>query len=141
MTETDLQAPSIRFADPDVRRCPFPAHDAIREAAPVHIDPLTGNYVMTGHGNVRKALLDFQSLRNNAGLGPSTTEKEVQEEVERLYAKRGWPPGGTLIDNDPPPHRIRLRNFRAARGADSHAWIESHVTHGPAKLWMTFDRR
>jgi cytochrome P450 len=35
----------------------------------------------------------------------------------------------------------RLNGFRLSRGEDSYRWISNYVIHGPAELWMNFDRR
>ena len=94
----------ISFADPAIQQCPFPAYDAIRGEQPVYLDPLTGNYVLTRYGDVRKALLNHKALRNRTGLN-TTRESSVMEEVARLYAEKGWLPLDTLVSNDLPEHR------------------------------------
>jgi cytochrome P450 len=35
----------------------------------------------------------------------------------------------------------RLKGFRLSRGEDSYRWVSSYVVHGPAELWMNFDKR
>jgi cytochrome P450 len=35
----------------------------------------------------------------------------------------------------------RLKDFKLSRGENSYRWVSSYVVHGPAELWMTFDRR
>ncbi|WP_218140539.1 cytochrome P450 [Sphingopyxis sp. YR583] len=35
----------------------------------------------------------------------------------------------------------RLKSFALTRGEDSYRWISSYVAHGPAELWMTFEKR
>ncbi len=94
----------ISFADPGVQLCPFPAYDALRAEQPVYKDPLTGNYVLTRHADVRRALLNHKALRNRTGLN-TTRESSVQEEVARRYGARGWLPLDTLVSNDLPEHR------------------------------------
>lgn len=95
----------ISFADPAVQQCPFPAYDALRVEQPVYRDPLTGNYVLTRYADVRKALLNHKVLRNRTGLN-TTRESSVQDQVQRLYAEKGWLPIDTLVSNDQPEHRI-----------------------------------
>jgi cytochrome P450 len=95
----------ISFANPAVQQCPFPSYDALRDEHPVYLDPLTGNYVLTRYGDVRKALLNHKALRNRTGLN-TTRESSVQDEVARLYSERGWLPMDTLVSNDLPEHRL-----------------------------------
>ncbi len=101
----DNTAQPVSFADPAVQLCPFAAYDRLREGAPVYKDPLTGNYVLTRYEDVRKALMNVKALRNRTGLN-TTRESSVMEEVNRMYAARGWLPMDTLVSNDPPEHRI-----------------------------------
>jgi len=35
----------------------------------------------------------------------------------------------------------RMKNFRAARGAESYRWMTSYIAHGPDRLFMTFEKR
>jgi cytochrome P450 len=35
----------------------------------------------------------------------------------------------------------KLKDFKLSRGENSYRWVSSYVVHGPAELWMTFDRR
>lgn len=35
----------------------------------------------------------------------------------------------------------RLKGFRLTRGENSYRWVSSYVVHGPAELWMSFERR
>jgi cytochrome P450 len=93
------------FAYPETQQCPFPVYDRLRVEAPVYLDPLTGNYVLTRYADVRKAMLNHKALRNRTGL-IATRESSVQEEVAQLYATKGWLPMDTLISNDLPEHKI-----------------------------------
>lgn len=101
MTTTQDSNASITFTDPKVRACPFPHYDRLREEQPVYRDPKTGHYILTRYEDVRKALLNFGALSNNAGF----TGDKWGPEARRLLETEGWAPMNTLVSNDPPSHR------------------------------------
>jgi cytochrome P450 len=101
MMNTQASDTPISFADREVYACPFPIYDRLREEQPVYRDPKSGHYILTRYEDVRKALLNFAALSNNAGFlgdkwGP---------EAKRIFETEGWASMNTLVSNDPPSHR------------------------------------
>src|SRR4051812_24426487 len=96
---------SITLADVAVKKCPYHAHDLIREETPVYQDPVTGMHLVTRYADVRRLAMDTGNLSNSSGLVKSM-EGSDSEEVNRLYDERGWRPISTLVTADPPEHRL-----------------------------------
>jgi cytochrome P450 len=103
--KTATTAVPISFGDPVVQQCPFGAYDELRDTAPVYLDPMTGNYVLTRYEDIRKTLLNSRVFSSRTGLG-SSRETAAKEAISRIYDDRGWQPMDTLISNDPPSHRF-----------------------------------
>ncbi len=117
---------SITLTDPEVRKCPYHAHDVIRAESPAYRDPVTGFYVVTRYDDVRRLALDTKNLLSGTGLMPSL-EGSRNEAVNRRYAEHGWAPISTLVTADAPAHRLyrRLveRAFSAKRVSGMHDYI------------------
>ena len=97
---------AISLADPAIQRCPFHANKQLREETPVYLDPITGHYVVSRYDDVFEASLDVARLANDTGLSLPTRQSDVQEQVDKIYAEKGWLPINTLVTNDPPDHRF-----------------------------------
>ncbi len=96
------KTPSLTFADPELRACPFAAYDRIREAEPVFKDPVTGNYLITRYDDARKALLNTKVMSSRTGL----IHVRENPEADKMYQEHGWLQIETLVNNDPPEHRF-----------------------------------
>jgi cytochrome P450 len=98
-----IEAP-ISMADPAVVGCPFAAYDALRESAPVHLDPKTGMYVVTLYEDIKAICADTATYSNDTRQ-LTNRETPAKAEIERLLAEADFLPVPTLITNDPPAHR------------------------------------
>lgn len=94
---------SITLTDTGIQKWPFEAYRRLQQESPVHLDPVTGIYVLTGYEAVRRATMDTARLSSRAGQ-ISVREGAVADEVRRIYHERGWQPVFTLVNNDPPDH-------------------------------------
>jgi cytochrome P450 len=96
---------AISFTDPawQLDRRPQ-AYDRLRQEAPVHVDPVTGNHVLTRYADVRAALIDFKSFSNDAGL-VGLRESPVRDTINQMYRDKGFCPVRDLQSYDPPEHR------------------------------------
>lgn len=118
--------PSLSFADPELRACPFAAYDQLREECPVYRDPVTGFYVLTRFADVKKALLNHAALSNRTGLITSR-DSSVAAQVEAMFAEQGWPQRDTLVTNDPPSHRMYRALVERAFDALKVAKLEEYI--------------
>ena len=139
-------APDVSFFDPQVNKCPYPAHQVLRDEAPVWQDPTTGMYVITRYEDVKAILKDPDVYTNRVGSAAGMTEKAVRptdpaelakfeaaEEEARViaeaYETRGWQPVATLDAMDAPVHmqlrRMFSHAFRPARIAELDPYVES----------------
>ena len=133
VTET---ASEISFFDPETNKCPYPAHQKLRDEAPLWLDPTTGMYVLTRYEDLRAVLAEPKIYTNRVGSAAGMTEKAVRpsdpemaaafdkaaahgQELAALYENEGWTPVATLDALDAPEH-LQLRRmfsdaFRPAR--------------------------
>jgi cytochrome P450 len=137
----------VNFFESDVRNCPYPAYDCLREMAPVWRDPITGFYLLTRYEDIRAALLDPNRFTNEPGSTSDATNaatsledhgetapelveaKAADEAVRRLFEEKGWVTGPTVNGLDAPEHMQRRRlfehAFRPAAVADYDGYIEA----------------
>ena len=104
MTET---ASEISFFDPETNKCPYPAHQKLRDEAPLWLDPTTGMYVLTRYEDLRAVLAEPKIYTNRVGSAAGMTEKAVRpsdpemaaafdkaaahgQELAALYENEGW---------------------------------------------------
>lgn len=124
-------SPDFSITDPEVQKCPFAYNDYLREEAPVYRDPVSGHYIVSRYDDVRKASLDVKNLSNKTGMLIPTRISSVQEEVDKIYAEKGWLPIDTLVTNDPPEHKFHRslvdKVFTPKRVAKMEPYIESMV--------------
>lgn len=97
------QVKDISLTDPEIQKCPFGAYRQLHQEAPVHVDPVTGFYVLTKYADVRQATMDTTRFSSRAGQ-ISVRDSPAAAEVRRIYQERGWMPVHTLVNNDPPDH-------------------------------------
>jgi len=136
----------ISFFDPEVNKCPYAAHQRLRDEAPVWIDPATGMYVLTRYDDIRDVLADPKVFTNRVGSAAGMTEKAVRpsdpeqaaefdkeaahaRELAALYEQEGWPTVPTLDALDAPEH-LQLRRmfsdaFRPARISALDPFVEA----------------
>lgn len=100
----------ISFMDPKVQRCPFPAYNAVRQAGPVYVDPVTGWYVITDYELVRSLTADTTNLSSYTGILMCKQKSEVQDKLDRIFLEEGYPQIPLLVVGDPPEHKFH-RSF------------------------------
>ena len=105
-------AEEVNFFDPATNDCPYPAYEALRDEAPVWIDPKMGFYVISRYEDVKMALLDTERFSNKRKRAQLTA---VQEQILALYEAKGWVPAPTLAGRVDPEHK-------ELRGLFNHAF-------------------
>ena len=141
-----LSPHDVDFFDPQINKCPYPAHQVLRDEAPVWIDPTTGMYVLTRYDDIKEALQNPAVFTNRVGSAAGMVEKAVRptdpEEIRKLeaaeaeaaviaelYETKGWTPVGTLDAMDAPTHmqlrRMFSNAFRPARIAELDPFVEA----------------
>ena len=136
----------ISFFDPATNKCPYPAHQQLRDEAPIWRDPATGMYVLSRYEDIREVLADPAVYTNRVGSAAGMTEKAVRpsdpeqaaifdreaahaKAIADVYEKEGWTPVATLDALDAPEH-LQLRRmfsdaFRPARIAALDPFVEA----------------
>jgi len=141
-----LTPETVSFFDPAVNKCPYPAHEVLREQAPVWQDPATGMFVLTRFEDVHDVLMNPTVYTNRVGSAAGMTEKAVRptdpeelakfeaaeaeaRELAELYETQGWPTTRTLDALDEPVHmqlrRMFSEAFRPARIAELDPFVEN----------------
>ena len=140
------QSVDVNFFDPATNKCPYGAHQVLRDEAPLWKDPVTGMYVLSRYEDIREVLANPKVFTNRVGSAAGRTEKAVrptdpeaaaafdaQAEYARqfaeLYEKEGWPAVATLDALDAPEH-LQLRRmfsdaFRPAKIAALDPFVEA----------------
>jgi len=134
----------VDFFDPATQKCPFPAHDTLRNEAPVWQDPTTKFYVITRYDDVRSAILDPKLFTNQVALSNARTAihdeespeavgklaeaAQLEDLVKRMYEEQGWTPASNLDAMDEPEH-MQLRKlfdyaFRPAKVSELDPFVE-----------------
>jgi cytochrome P450 len=138
--------PDVNFFERETLDCPYHAYKALRDQAPVWIDPVTGWYVLTRYDDIRTALLDTKRFTNRVGNGAGNTEQAlgsldpekakalleaaaIDEKIAELFQEKGWTPAATLDGRDEPEHmqmrRMFDKAFRPARIKEVDPYVES----------------
>ena len=78
-------SPEISFFDPDTNDCPLDAYRALRDEAPVWLDPATGWYVVTRYEDVRSIVLDPKRFTN--GVVAARANQAVTTDDPELIEK------------------------------------------------------
>lgn len=128
---------AISFYDPEVQQCPFPFYDKLRVEAPVHIDPKTGNHVLTRYEDVRKVILNPKVFSNKTGL-LQTRDTPTTAETNAMFEKDGWLPLDTLVSNDPPSHKLYRTLVDKAFAAPKITALEARIAEICDELIGTF---
>jgi cytochrome P450 len=139
-------APDVNFFDRETIDCPYHAYRALRDEAPVWVDPVTGWFVLTRYEDIRAALLDTGRFTNRVGNGAGNTEQAltdldpekarelleaaaIEEKIGKLFQEKGWVPAATLDGRDEPEHmqmrRLFDKAFRPARIKEMDPYVES----------------
>jgi cytochrome P450 len=114
--ETRLSLDRVNFFDPEIRECPYPAYEVLRDEAPVWRDPITGMYVISRYEDVKAVLLDTE--RFVSGRRPDINPRATK--IRELYKQKGWVPAATIAARDDPDHR-------ALRALFNHAFRPSKI--------------
>ena len=103
------------MADPETAKCPFPYYQAMREEAPVHLDPGTGFYWISRHDDVLQTALDHEAFSSASEV---IMKKRFKPRAQAMWDAAGMEAIGTLVTSDPPEHDdyrtvgVRLFDFR-----------------------------
>ena len=132
------------FFDRDTNNCPYEAYKRLRSDAPVWKDPVTGMYLVTRYEDIRNIIADTARFSNQVS-GASTFSKEVvqpdrdeisndlraaleqEEQIQRLYEEKGWPPAPNMDALDDPRHRQLRQTFEAAFRPAGIAALEDYI--------------
>lgn len=141
---------SISFGCPHmVGEARMKAYDALREAAPVYRDPITGNYVLTRFKDVRSTLINHRKFSNDAGM-VGQKMSSVTDQVETIYRAKGPLPGRNLQTYDPPEHKIhrgpidrafdhwKLEQLRGFIEEQAHRFIDAFIDDGKTEFVSSF---
>jgi cytochrome P450 len=112
----------VNFFDPETNNCPYDAYRALRDEAPVWLDPRTGMYVITRYDDVRAVVMDTENFVNQRQASRVATPEmiERQKKIHALYKETGWVPAPTLAGRDDPNHK-------EMRGLFDHAFRPSRI--------------
>jgi len=134
----------VNFFDRQTNNCPYAAYEQLRSEAPVWKDPVTGMYLVTRYEDVRSILNDTRRFSNQVSgsssfssdvVQPDDTESaselrallELEEKIQRLYEKKGWPPAPNMDALDDPRHRQLRRTFEASFRPAAVAELEGYI--------------
>ncbi len=138
--------PDVNFFEQETLDCPYHAYKALRDQAPVWVDPVTGWYVLTRYDDIRAALLDTTRFTNRVGNGAGNTEQAlgsldpekakalleaaaIDEKIAALFEQKGWVPAATLDGRDEPEHmqmrRMFDKAFRPSRIREIDPYVDS----------------
>ena len=115
-------APDLR--SPAVLADPHPVYNRLREEAPVHWSASLGGWVLTGHADVRRALLDDRlSVEKMGRFAERRSGGEGHADIAFLARTLAdW-----MVFNDPPRHRELRRAMQNAFLARDIPVLEANV--------------
>ena len=108
----------FNIASPDVRPNPYPVYEELRRLGPVVENPLFGVWMILGHQECERVLLDPQTFSNVVEGDPTTA----------FFRKR------TMLASDPPDHERLRKVVAAAFTPRSLQALEGRVTKVAAEL-------
>jgi cytochrome P450 len=101
MSQTPLIS-DLSLLSEEAKQCPFHVYETLRRSSPIHIDPITGYYVVTRYEDIRSIAEDTENFSNRTGL--MAGRGMAYEKVRRLYEEEGFLYQDTLVSADPPEH-------------------------------------
>jgi cytochrome P450 len=123
-----MKRPSeYNFLDPDLQRCPYEFYHALREEAPVYLEPSTGYYLVSRYQDIMEVKKNTRVFSNSfmKALG-GRPPAEAIEVYKRCRARPA-----TLHRTDPPVHnryrKLVGKTFTIGRVAQMAPYITSVV--------------
>lgn len=116
---------NFNLADPQVRECPYPFYNMMRDEEPAYFAEGHGFWIISRYEDCLEALRKPEVFSSKMGFRPG----RVPEEVIRIYNEEGYGDlPDTLVSNDPPSHtryrKLVDRAFTAGRVKSMEAYIE-----------------
>jgi cytochrome P450 len=115
------------FLDPDLQRCPYEFYHALREEAPVYLEPRTGFYLVSRYQDIVEVKKNTQLFSNDFMKAVSV---RLPSEAMEVYKKCRARPA-TLHRTDPPKHtryrKLVGKTFTGARVTQMAPYIASVV--------------
>jgi cytochrome P450 len=123
----------LTFTNPELRRRPFPIYQKLRRERPVYKDPVSGNYILTRYDDVRSAAMNTKTLSCKTGI-IQTRKSPISDQIDQMFAARGYLPMDTLVTNDPPEHRRYRALVDKAFTRDKVEGLEPQIERAVAEL-------
>ncbi|WP_281783699.1 cytochrome P450 [Sinimarinibacterium flocculans] len=120
------QLSSYSLADPETAICPFNYYKAMREEAPVHLDPKIGAYLVTRYDDIASALRQPLVFSSRQGF-IEQLRKEYTPELDELMTREGYGPIQVAVW-DPPEHTRMRALMDKAFTAHRVAAMEDYIT-------------
>ncbi|GAU71182.1 putative cytochrome P450 [Streptomyces sp. NBRC 110611] len=114
MTSTD-PALAVDLFSPEFLHDPYPVYRTLRETGPVHHDPGTGLWLVSGHREVRRVLLDPELYRPDNALDAVV---RLSVPALRCLARAGFTLPPTLANNGTATHAGLRRLIAGLLGRD-----------------------
>jgi cytochrome P450 len=115
------------FLDPDLQRCPYEFYHALRDEAPVYLEPRTGYYLVSRYQDIMAVKKNTRVFSNN--FRKALGGRPPPEAMEIYRQCRARP--ATLHRTDPPQHdryrRLVGRTFSIGRVRQMAPYITSVV--------------
>jgi cytochrome P450 len=115
------------FLDPELQRCPFDFYRALREEAPVYLEPRTGYYLVSRYQDIVEVKKNTKVFSNDF---MKAVGRRPPAEAMEIYNKCRARPA-TLHRTDPPTHtrhrKLVGKTFTTARVAQMAPYIASVV--------------
>ena len=140
----------IDFMDQELRECPYPAFDLLREDAPVWFDERTNAYVVTRYADIRAVILNPKLFISTRPREADIVNQARNDRLMHAYTTRGWVPAPTLALRDNPEHdQLRSVYDQAFRNAKikelepyvaevSHKLIDAFINDGRCNFARQF---
>lgn len=126
---------SISFFDRATNDCPYVAYRALRDEAPVWLDPQTHMYVVSRYDDVKAILLDTERFTS---VRPTRRSGSLGEKVQAMYRERGWVPAPTLAGRDDPNHKQMRSLFNHAYRPNRIKQLEPVIERYANELFDAF---
>ena len=109
---------NVNLFDVQTQQCPYEAYKALRDEAPVYIQPGTDNmFIVTRYDDVREVLTNparFPSAAPDMSQRAAPADIERGRKVTARFKEKGWLPEPTLAGRDDPNHKQMRAMFNEA---------------------------
>ncbi len=133
MTADTRSLEEMPLMSPDILKCPYHYDQTLREEAPVHVDPMTGVYVVSTYDLVREVHKAKDIFSNEFTLAVGSA-RQMDPEVASVLKETYDIGKGTLLTIDDPEHKHFRDAVKDFFLADSVASYEPWITDFAANL-------